>query len=178
MAAVTLDVAACVVACILSCRLLVTPERMRGEVGEHVGYLTGEADPFSSDSEAAKVDLAGEDKTEARGVPFDAMLASIEDLIVDKFDIVRTEGGEALDAEVSMDLKGKLELYMFIDDLGESGGVIDIAERSSMDPTCAAGEALEASVAARALTEAGSVPVLRVEGDIKVAEVREGYCPC
>lgn len=50
MAALTLEVAACVVAWILSWRLLLRSERIRDEgeegVEEEEGYLTGETDPF------------------------------------------------------------------------------------------------------------------------------------
>lgn len=50
IAALTLDVAACVVAWILSWRLLLLSERRREEgedgVEEDDGYLTGETDPF------------------------------------------------------------------------------------------------------------------------------------
>lgn len=69
MAAVTLDVAACVVACILSCRLLVTPERIRGDAGEDGGYLIGDSEPLSIASEAAAADLAGDDKGEVKCIP-------------------------------------------------------------------------------------------------------------
>lgn len=132
MAAVTLDVAACVVACILSCRLLVTPERIREGAGEGDGYLMGETEPFSIVSEAVTV----EDKEEVKSVPLDADAASAEGLIVDKLDIVLTEGGEVRAIEAaSTDLNGKLELYIVTVDLGESGGVIEMADRSSMEPT-------------------------------------------
>lgn len=171
MAAVTLHVAACVVACILSCRVLVTPERIREGAGEGDGYLMGETEPFSIVSEAATV----EDKEEEKSVPLDAGTAS-EGLTVDKLDIVLTEGGEvgAIEA-ASTDLNGNVELYIVTVD---SGGVIEMADRSSMEPTCVAGEeALKESVAASALTEAGSVPVLMGE-DMRLAEAGVGYCPC
>lgn len=60
--------------------------------------------------------------------------------------------------------------------LGESGGVIEMADLSSMDPTWAAGEALAEIEAARALTEARSVPVLMGE-DMRPVVACVGYCP-
>ena len=143
---------------------------------EDDGHLMGETEPLSmAVSEAAAVDLTGEDKAEVNRVGFGADTASAGGLTVDKLDIVFTEGVVAI--EDSTDLNGKLELYIFTVDLGESGGVIEMADRSSMEPTCAAGEALEESVAARALTEVGSVPVLMGEG-MRLAETGMGYCPC
>lgn len=174
MAAVTLDVAACVVACILSCRLLVTPERIRGGAGEGDGYLMGDTEPFSIVSEALTV----EDKEEVKSAPLGADATSAQGLIADKLDIVLTGGGEVGGIEAaSTDLNGTLELYMDTVDLGESGGVIEMADRSSIEPTCVEGDALKESVAASALTEAGSVPVLMGE-DMRLAEAGVGYCPC
>lgn len=53
MVAVTLEVTACVVAWILSCKLLLRSDKIREEGEEEVEeeeYLTGESDPFIIDT--------------------------------------------------------------------------------------------------------------------------------
>lgn len=57
------------------------------------------------------------------------------------------------------DLNGKLEVYMFMVDFGEAGGVMVIEDLSSTDPVVVM-EVLEDSDAASPFTDTGSGPVL------------------
>lgn len=170
IAALTLVVAACVVACIFSCKLEVTPEIKI--VAEDDGYLIGETDPLSSIVPVdATAHLAGEDIEEV-GVPLDAPVVSAVDLIEDKADIDFIAEDVIGAAEVITDLNGNVEANMLTVDLGEAGGVIVIEDLSSKDPAVETGEVLEESEAASPFTEAASDTNEDLPGeDIKVVDI-------
>lgn len=123
MAALTPEVAACVVACILSWRLLLLSVRWREEgedgVEEEDGYLTGESDPFIMDSsEEAMVVCPVEERDERVDLPtLEDRVDSTEVFREDKLEMLLT--GESLgtpESDETVDpravLKGRFELYM------------------------------------------------------------------
>lgn len=122
----TLVVAALVVACILSCRLLV-----RSEVGDEEQYWVGDTVPLIRAAALREVfDLSGEDREENR------LLAGPEGSAEDRTEerpgtVFMGEEEDAVPLEPPItDLYGRDELYMFREDLGEVGGVIAMDDRS------------------------------------------------
>lgn len=118
IAALTLEVAACVVAWILSCRLLLLSDSWRKDgddgVEEEEEYLTGEPDPFISSEDAAVV-CPVEEMDE--GEDFPPLEESIESTEVFKEDMLETflrDGGMETPESVAprADLKVRLDVYM------------------------------------------------------------------
>lgn len=128
MAALTPDVAAWVVAWILSCRLLLLSERWReeGEDGvEDDGYFTGETEPFIMDSsEEAIVVCPVEERDERDDLPpLDESVESTEVFKEDKLEMFLTEERFSV-VDPRAVLKGRFELYMLYCVFGDAGAVI------------------------------------------------------
>lgn len=162
-----LDVDACVVACILSCKLQAPPENRWDE--EVDGYLIGEMDPLSN---AVSGEAPGGFADEENELLADRTVApSAVVLTVDRPEMVLMGDATADVEEAKVDLN-KCEVYKFPVDFGDSGWVTVVKVLSSMDPGDEIG--LEDSEAASPLIVTGSVLALRDE-DITPVETGIGY---
>ena len=157
-AAFTLVVAALVVACIRSWRLLGSRD-----VGEEERYFVGETVPFiKAAALGGGLDLMGEERDENR--PLDGLEGSAPERTEERPGTVFMGEEEELEAapEPTMTaLYGRVELYMFREDLGEAGGVMAMDDLSSRaaPPPVVIGEVL-ADSAARPFTDMGSRALL------------------
>lgn len=125
---------------------------VRWVVGEEERYLFGETVPLiSAAAVLAEPDFRGEERDDR----YPLTEASVLVLTEEKPGTVLIGEQVAGEFEVTTDLYGKLELYMFSEDLGEAGGVIAIEDLSSKVPTDGTGEVL-ADRLVRPLCETGS----------------------
>lgn len=148
-AAFTLVVAALVVACILSCKLLESRD-----VGEEERYFVGDTVPLIRAAALGGVlDLIGEEREENR------LKGSALDRTEERPGTVFIGEDDAV-VPTMTPLNGRVELYMFSEDLGEAGGLMAIDDLSSRHPTpVLMGEVLEDN-AASPLMETGSGTLL------------------
>lgn len=148
-AAFTLVVAALVVACILPCKLLESRD-----VGEEERYFVGDTVPLIRAAALGGVlDLIGEEREENR------LKGSALDRTEERPGTVFIGEDDAV-VPTMTPLNGRVELYMFSEDLGEAGGLMAIDDLSSRHPTpVLMGEVLEDN-AASPLMETGSGTLL------------------
>lgn len=152
------------VACILSCRLLESRD-----VGEEERYFVGDTVPLiRAAALGVLLDLIGEEREEKRLL--DGPEVSALDRTDERPGTVFIGDDDTVPPEPTMtDLNGKVELYMFSEDLGEAGGVMAIDDLSSRQPPpVVMGEVL-ADNAASPFTETGSGTLL--PGDERRVEV-------
>lgn len=124
-AAFTLVVAALVVACILPCKLLESRD-----VGEEERYFVGDTVPLIRAAALGGVlALIGEEREENRlkGSALDRTEERPGTVFIGEDDAV-------VPVPTMTPLNGRVELYMFSEDLGEAGGVIVIDDLSSRHP--------------------------------------------
>lgn len=118
IAALTLEVAACVVAWILSCRLLLLSDNWRKDgddgVEEDEGYLTGEPDPFISSEDAAVVCPVEEKDGGEDFPPLEESIESTEVFKEDKLETFLRDGGTETpeSAAPRAVFKVRLDVYM------------------------------------------------------------------
>ena len=128
-AAFTLVVAALVVACILPCKLLESRD-----VGEEERYFVGDTVPLIRAAALGGVlDLIGDEREEKR------LLEGLEGSALDRTEerpgtVFIGEDDVVVPVPTMTPLNGRVELYMFSEDLGEAGGVIVIDDLSSRHP--------------------------------------------
>lgn len=111
---------------------------------EEEGYFRGDTDPLTSAASACPdICFKGEEREDAM-VALAEERTSAADLVGDTTDFNGEEISGA--ADVIMDLKGKLEEYIVMFDLGEAGGVIVMDDLSKRDPAVVTGEVREEKV--------------------------------
>lgn len=143
---------------------------VRRVVGEEERYLVGEAVPLiRAAAVVAEPDFNGEERDDRNPLAEASVLVLIEE----KPGTVLIGEQVAVGFEVTTDLYGKLELYMFSEDLGEAGGVIAMEDLSSKFPPDSTGDVLAESPM-RPLSETGSGELLPGE-DRRVGEAWTGY---
>lgn len=128
-AAPTLAVAACVVACIRSCKLLVPPENRREDAVEDEEYFTGEMDPFNRAVSVLAIEGFAAEERDDRIVP---LAVSVVGLIDEKLDRFRPVEDTAVLVGVRADLNDK-DAYVFGVDFTESDWVTVVKVFSSND---------------------------------------------
>lgn len=174
-AAFTLVVAALVVACIRSCKLL----DRRDVGGEEERYFVGETVPLIRAAALGFVlDLIGEEREENR------LLEGLELSALERTEerpgtvLMGEEEEEAAPEPTMTALYGRVEQYMFREDLGDAGGVMEMDDLSIIltPPPVVMGEVL-ADMAARPLTDTGSGTLL--PGEYMTVELTgTGYWAC
>lgn len=131
--------------------------------------MVGETVPLiSAAAVVAEPDFNGEDRDDRNPLAQASVLVLIEENPGTVLMGEQVAGG----LEVTTDLYGKLELYMFSEDLGEAGGVIAIEDLSSKVPDGTGDVLAESPV--RPLIETGSGALLPGE-DRRVGEAWTGY---
>lgn len=154
------------VACILSCRLLESRD-----VGEAERYFVGEPIPLIRAAALGVVlDLTGEEREENRPLEGPEVSALERTLERPGTVFIGEEEEEPAPEPTMTALYGRVELYMFREDLGEVGGVMAMDDLSSRvpPPPAVMGEVLADSDASP-FTDTGSGALL--PGEDKRVEV-------
>lgn len=142
VAALATELTAFVAVEILSCNVAVALHPL--SKAEEEGYFRGDTDPLTSAASACPdICFKGEEREDAMVALADER-TSAADLVGDTTDFKGEEISGA--ADVIMDLKGKLEEYIVMFDLGEAGGVIVMDDLSKRDPVVVTGEVREEKV--------------------------------
>ncbi|KAI6066517.1 hypothetical protein LUU34_00250400 [Aix galericulata] len=111
---------------------------------EEDGYFRGDTDPLSNGTSVCPATcFAGDERDEAI-MTLEDETASTADLAGDTTDFRGDDKSE--DADVMTDLRGKLEEYMLMLDLGDAGGVMVMDDLSKRDPAVVTGDVREGNV--------------------------------